>query len=122
MKVTSPTGLWTYPDVAVVYGEPDLQDEHDDVLLNPLVIVEVLSKSTEAYDRGRKFANYKTIESLQEYVLVAQDRAAIDRFTRQKDGTWQQTTVADAAGSLELPALECSIALPEIYRGVKVEG
>jgi Uma2 family endonuclease len=119
MRVLCPTGLYTYPDVSVVCGELDLEDENKDTLLNPLVIVEVLSKSTDAYDRGRKFANYKTIESLKEYVLVAQDGVAIDHFARQKDGSWQQTTVTDPSASLNLPALECSIAVEEVYRNVK---
>lgn len=121
MKVLCPTGLYTYPDASVVGGNVDMLDEHDDVLLNPILIVEVLSKSTESYDRGRKFANYKTIESFKEYVLIAQDRAAIDLFACQQDGTWQQTTITDPAAALTLPVLECSIPLAEIYRGVKFE-
>lgn len=119
MKVQCPTGLFTYPDVSVVCSDPQMLDDHDDVLLNPVLIVEVFSKSTEQYDRGRKFANYKTITSLQEYVLVAQDKVLIDRFVRQADGTWEQTTLTDPSSTLQLPALECSVPVEEIYRGAK---
>ncbi len=82
---TGPSGLYTYPDVVVVCGEPRFEDDELDTLLNPTVIVEVLSPSTEAADRGRKFASYRRLASLQEYVLVAQDRACVERYTRQGD-------------------------------------
>jgi Uma2 family endonuclease len=76
------TGLYTYPDLSVVCGEPQLESDAGDVLLNPVVLVEVLSDSTEAYDRGKKFEHYRTIPSLKHYVLIAQDRHSIDCFTR----------------------------------------
>jgi Uma2 family endonuclease len=82
----SDTGLYTYPDVVVVCGEPRFDELRGDTLLNPTLIVEVLSSSTEAYDRGDKFAHYRRLDSLQEYVLVAQDRCRIERFLRQKEG------------------------------------
>lgn len=119
MKVQTPTGLYTYPDVSVVCGKADMLDEHDDVLLNPLLIVEVLSKSTEASDRGAKFANYKTIDSLREYVLVASDSPAIDHFARQPDGTWKETSIDGLEAVLKLPAIECQLPLAEIYRKVR---
>src|SRR5262249_32000266 len=79
------TGLYTYPDVAVVGGERPFLDAEVDTLLNPNVLIEVLSPSTEAYDRGKKFAHYRRIPSLVEYVLVAQDRPLVERFTRRDD-------------------------------------
>ena len=80
------TGLYTYPDITVVCGEPRFQDS--DTLLNPTFVVEVLSPSTEAYDRGRKFEHYRTIPSLQQDLLVASDRHQVDLYTRQADGRW----------------------------------
>lgn len=127
MQVFCPTGLRTYPDASVVCGEAELEAGADVTLLNPLVIVEVLSKTTEAYDRGRKFEHYKTIESLQEYVLIAQDRPQVDHFARQATGSpnptgqWLLTTFTELDAALELPALECQIPLAEIYLGAKFE-
>ena len=89
MRVHMPaTGFYAYPDVVVVCGEPRFLDDQDDTLLNPGLIVEVLSPSTEACDRGRKFEHYKSIESLREYLLVASDRMHADLYTRQPDGRW----------------------------------
>ena len=93
MRIKLPTGLYTYPDTSVVCDQPEFEDGHKDVLLNPLLIVEVLSPSTEAYDRGKKFRHYQTCPSLREYVLIAQDRAAVDHYLRQPtSGQWLLTT------------------------------
>ena len=121
MRVWCPTGLRTYPDASVVCNQPQLEDSEKDTLLNPIVVVEVLSPSTEAYDRGRKFEIYKSIESLREYVLVAQDRAHVDCFTRQPSGGWLLTSATGLESSIEIPALECSIRLAEIYAQVEFE-
>ena len=123
MKVcTNPSGLYAYPDLAVVCGEPTYHDQHGDVLTNPTVIFEVLSPSTEAYDRGEKSLRYRTqIESLQDYVLVAQDRPRVERFSRQPDGTWAQTTVEGLAGVLSLPALDCQLALADLYNRIEFD-
>src|SRR5436190_10717366 len=89
MRVHIPaTGLYTYPDVIVVCGEPQLLDGRNDTLLNPTLIVEVLSPSTEAYDRGRKFEHDRSLDSLQEYLLLSCERVSADLFTRQPDGRW----------------------------------
>src|SRR5262245_5251681 len=82
------TCLYTYPDVIIVCGEPQFEDEVFDTLLNPRAVIEVLSDSTEKYDRGTKFAHYRQVPSLQEYVLVAQDRPLLERYVRQGDGSW----------------------------------
>lgn len=79
--------LFTYPDVVIVCGEPLFEDEHRDTIINPTLIVEVLSSTMEAYDRGEKFACYRQIESLREYVLVSQNQPRVECFTRQLDGT-----------------------------------
>lgn len=110
----SETGMYTYPDVIALCGAPAFEDAHVDTLLNPNVIVEVLSASTERYDRGEKFAHYRRLGSLQEYVLVAQDRVRVEHYRRQGE-QWLLTEVADLEASLELPTLGCSIPLAEIY-------
>lgn len=113
MRVCSPSGLWTYPDVTIVCGKPIFDDDELDILLNPTVLFEVLSRSTEAYDRGRKFRHYGTLESLREYVLVSQEQRWIEHFARQPDGRWLLTSVSE--GRVELPALDISLAVDEIY-------
>jgi Uma2 family endonuclease len=105
---------FTYPDVVAVCGEPRFMDGTLDTLLNAALIVEVLSPSTEAYDRGDKFLHYRGIESLQEYVLVAQDRVLVERFVRA-DEFWRLSTLSDLDASLELTCVGCEIPLREIY-------
>lgn len=114
------TGLYTYPDVTVVCEEPEVAGPGRSTLLNPTLIVEVLSESTGAYDRGDKFAHYRRLSSLREYVLIASDRRRIERFTRQVDGTeWVLAECSDAAGALALPSMGCVLSLPEVYRKVE---
>jgi Uma2 family endonuclease len=110
----SPTGLSTYPDVVVVCGEPQFQDSEVDTLLNPTVIVEVLSPSTEAYDRGKKFAHFRRLDSLHDYILVAQDRMCVERFTRQGD-EWLLAEFSRPEDVLRLDSIQCEMALSEIY-------
>ncbi|HTP31850.1 MAG TPA: Uma2 family endonuclease [Candidatus Acidoferrales bacterium] len=112
------TGLYTYPDAVVVCGEPKLQDKHFDTLLNPAVILEVLSPSTEAYDRGRKFEHYSSIESLTDYLLVATDRIHADLYTRQPDGSWLRRFVNTADGAIELASIGCRLVLGDLYERV----
>jgi Uma2 family endonuclease len=108
---------YTYPDVVAVCGESLFMDGTLDTLTNPVLIVEVLSPSTEAYDRGEKFLHYRAIESLQEYVLVAQDRVLVERFVRSGE-FWTLSTVTDLDASLELASVECAIPLREVYENV----
>jgi Uma2 family endonuclease len=117
VKVSS-TGLYTYPDVVGVCGEPRFEDAQLDTLLSPTVILEVLSESTEGYDRGEKFAHYRRLESLREYVLVAQDRLRVEHFARDGE-RWVMTEVSGAEGILELPAIGCRVALREAYERVE---
>ena len=114
VKVTA-TGLFTYPDLSVVCGPPELLDDEMDTLLNPSVIVEVLSESTEAYDRGKKFEHYRQIPSLREYLLVSQREPRIEQFVRQTSGTWLLREAAGIESSLELPSLGIAISLAEVF-------
>ncbi|HVK04482.1 MAG TPA: Uma2 family endonuclease [Armatimonadaceae bacterium] len=110
------TGAYVYPDVVVVCGEPRFADAHVDTLLNPVVVVEVLSPSTERGDRGEKFAHYRRLESLREYVLISQDQRRVEKFTRRNDsGEWVFTEVSDADGALRLDSLDLELPLAEIY-------
>ena len=107
------TGLYTYPDIAIVCDKPQFEDEVFDTLLNPRAVVEVLSDSTEKYDRGAKFGHYRQIPSLEEYVLVAQDRPHNERFARQEGGQWLLSEVNGLEAILVLPSIGCELALSE---------
>jgi len=116
MRVFVPkTGLYTYPDVVVVCGEPKFQDKVFDTLLNPTLLIEVLSESTESYDRGKKFQHYRSIESLQEYILVSQDEARIEKYVRRGDGFWLLSEAVSLNSEIEFASIECRIALAEVY-------
>lgn len=117
----SATGLYTYPDVTVVCGNPQFADSALDTLLNPVLVIEVLSPSTESYDRGKKFQHYRQLESLREYVLISQDSLRVERFLRQDDGTWLLTDAAGLDASLELASVACTLALAEVYEKVTFE-
>jgi len=114
----SATGLYTYPDVTVVCGEPRLLDPRNDTLLNPTFIAEILSPSTEGFDRGRKFEHYRSIESLSEYLLVAQDRVHADLYTRQPDGRWLLSEAGRLEDTLDLSSIGCRLSLADLYEKV----
>ncbi len=114
------TGLYTYPDIIVVCGKPQLvPDGHLDTLLNPKLIIEVLSSSTADYDRGAKFDHYKTIDSLIEYVLVWQHKRRIARHTRLDDGSWVLTDFIGDDSIIELVSINCSVSMAGIYEKVE---
>jgi Uma2 family endonuclease len=113
----SPGSRYVYPDVSVVCGAPLLDDEAGDTLLNPILIVEVLSDSTEAYDRGDKFIRYRALPSLRDYVLVSQREPRIEVFSRLPDESWNLRTYGPGE-HVTLPSLECSIAVDPVYAGV----
>jgi Uma2 family endonuclease len=116
MRVRVPsTRLYTYPDVAVVCGEPEFEDDYLDTLLNPTLIIEVLSESTEGYDRGKKFGFYRTIPSLAEYLLVAQDEHRIEQYAKQPDGRWLLSEYRSTEDVAELASIQCRLALKEVY-------
>lgn len=119
MKVqTSDGGLYAYPDLTIVCGKPRFRDEKNDVLLNPKVIIEVLSPSTEDYDRGRKFSLYQQIESLTSYLLVSQDRANIDHCWKNEEGDWLLRSAAGLGATVQIASIECLLPLAEVYEGV----
>ncbi len=116
----SPTGLYTYPDLVVVCGKEQFEDAHLDTLLNPTLIIEVLSDSTEAYDRGRKFEHYRHLDLLVEYVLIAQHRPHVESFRRQPDQHWLLTECNGLNGTLRLQSIDCDLALAEVYDKVEL--
>ncbi len=112
---------YTYPDVTVVCGEPHFADNEFDNLLNPTIIFEVLSDSTEDYDRGTKFKHYMGINSLQEYVLIAQDEVRIDHYTRKSEGDWYLSISKTLESVVQLPSIGCTLLLADIYRKITFE-
>jgi Uma2 family endonuclease len=116
----SASGLYTYPDVTVVCGDPQFEDSRRDTLLNAVLIVEVLSESTESHDRGAKFAHYRKLPSVIEYVLVSQRDYNIEQYARQPSGPWLRSEVRGLTGKLDLPSIQCSIELAEIYARIEI--
>jgi Uma2 family endonuclease len=112
------TGLYAYPDVAVACREIQIDD--DECLLNPVLVIEVLSKSTQDYDRGSKFAHYRTLKSLADYVLVAQDRPYVEHFMRQDDGLWLLREVESLSADVSLRGLQLRLPLQQIYRKLEL--
>ncbi|WP_437563970.1 Uma2 family endonuclease [Sorangium sp. So ce542] len=109
------TGLSTYPDVSVVCGRLERDPEDKDAVLNPIVLIEVLSDSSEAYDRGQKFAHYRRMPSLREYVLVSQHEPRIEVFHRNEDGSWTLREARAGEGA-ELQAIGCTLSVDDVYR------
>lgn len=108
---------YRYPDIAVVCGKPEFEDQQGDTLVNPTLIIEILSPSTEATDRGRKFAEYQRIPSLREYILISQDQPRIERFARQTEG-WLLTVSEGMEAAMRLDAIDAALALSEVYHKV----
>lgn len=113
------SGLYAYPDLVIVCGPPEYAAENRDTLVNPKVVFEVLSDSTERYDRTTKFRHYKLLSSLQEYVLVSQSEPLVERFARSADNTWAQTDFVGLQAILTLAAVPVSVPLADIYFGVE---
>jgi Uma2 family endonuclease len=113
------SGLYTYPDLVFVCAEPQFEDDVLDTLLNPRALVEVLSDSTEKYERGAKFRHYQRVPSVQEYVLVAQDQPLVERFVRQGDDSWLLTAFSDMAQVFAFATVPVRIELAEIYHDVR---
>ncbi len=107
--------LYTYPDVTIVCGKAKFEDRHEDTLLNPTVIIEVLSPSTEAYDRGAKFELYRMLESLSDYLLVSQERPTIEHYTRQPDDQWLLATYKGLDAVAAIPSIGCELRLADVY-------
>lgn len=111
----SATGLYTYPGASVICGELQFDDQHRDTVLNPTLLAEVLSDSTEAYDRGKKLGHYRQLASLREYLLISQDSPRLELFSRNADDTWTLTIASGLDQSLELPAIGVKLSLAEVY-------
>ncbi len=114
-------GLYTYPDIVVVCDEPKYSDDQKDTLVNPTLLIEVLSPSTEAYDRGFKTEQYRKIESLREYALVSQSRPHIEVFRRQASGDWLMSESTGVDASCRFDSVDCTIPLAEIYDKITFE-
>jgi Uma2 family endonuclease len=113
--------LYAYPDVSVVCGTPQYTEDIPETILNPTLIVEVLSPTTEGYDRGEKFRQYRMLESLQEYVLVSQDSHHIEHYVRRPDDQWLFSDAKGLEAVLELPSIGCTLALADVYEKVTFE-
>lgn len=118
LMVQTADGLNTYPDLFIVCGPPEFDDQKTRVVTNPRIIFEVLSPSTEKYDRDLKFDHYRSIPSFEEYILVSQNRAAVDQFLRGEAGTWIEQRYRDIDEILELKSVKVSLPLREIYDGL----
>ena len=114
---TSPETSYFYPDVVVVCDKPRFEDNAFDTLLNPIVLVEVLSPSTEAYDRGEKFKHYQQLTSLREYILVSQDEVRVEHY-RQQETQWKPTEFRSLENVLSLASIDCELSLSDIYSQV----
>ncbi len=113
------SNLYTYPDVAVVRGEVEFDSTGGDTVLNPSLLVEVLSPSTEAYDRGDKWAHYQLVPSLRHYLLVSQDRVRVECYTRLPGaGSWRLEVCSDLEGTIRLEHLRAELSLAEVYLGI----
>ncbi len=115
----SQTELYTYPDVVLVCGRLQLEDKHRDTLLNPTVLIEVLSPSTEDYDLGTKFAHYRVLESLSDYLLIAQTGVLIEHYQRQSSDRWLLTTYRALDALVPIPSIGCDLLLTDVYDKVE---
>lgn len=115
------TNCYFYPDVLATSGKPELEEDELDVLLDPAVIFEVLSIDSEHFDRGEKFENYRTIESLQEYLMVSQETHHIEHYIRQPDGQWLFSEAMHIGETINLPTIGCDLPLEEVYDGVEID-
>ena len=117
----SPAGLYAYPDIVLVCEKPRFADNQQDTLLNPKVLIEVLSPSTEAHDRGFKFSEYRKLESLEEYLLVSQHQPRMEKFRRQADGHWLFSESVGPESTVTMESVACAVPLTEIYANVDFE-
>lgn len=116
MRVWVPkTRLYTYPDIVVVCGEPEFLDDEFDTLMNPVLIIEILSNSTESYDRGEKFQSYRSIPTLKEYLLVAQYGPHLEKYVKHGDGFWMLSEASGLDGIITLESIDCPLSLGDVY-------
>lgn len=113
-------GLYSYPDIVVICDEPKYLDEQEDVVVNPKVIVEILSDTTEVFDRGLKFARYQKYNpTLSDYILVSQDRPQIDHYRREKDGSWKYTIHEGLRAVVKIETIKCRLKAADVYKRIK---
>lgn len=117
---TSPDVSYFYPDILVVCGEPHFEDNVFDTLLNPTIVIEVLSRSTQAYDRGEKFKHYQQLTSLQEYILVSQDEVNVEQHRRMPEARWERIEFRSLEAFLSLTSIDCELAPRDIYNRVQL--
>lgn len=113
------TDKYTHPDIVGICGEEDFEDENEDTILNPLLLIEILSKSTEAYDRGTKFEFYQTIESFNEYLLITQEPFRVEQFIRQDGNIWTYLEFRRPEHIIQLSSIDCTLSLQDIYHKVE---
>ncbi|HUN09665.1 MAG TPA: Uma2 family endonuclease [Aggregatilineales bacterium] len=118
MRIRIPNGNYAYPDGSALCGPPDLMTDELDILLNPSVIIEVLSSSTESFDQGNKFTAYRAIPSLMEYILIAQDHLHVELRARQADGSWVMREYIQPDDRIHIPSIDAYLALTDVYRNV----
>jgi len=111
---------YTYPDVVVVCDPPQFVDEQRDTITNPVFVAEVLSDSTEKYDRGAKFERYRGVPAISEYLLISQDRLHVELYTRQAEGVWSLREWSDPGSEIELASLRCTLKVAEVYAKVEL--
>ncbi len=119
MRVRAGPAAYVYPDVIVVCGEPRFADDEFDTLLNPTVLVEVLSPSTEARDQGDKLQYYSLLESVKDYLLIASDKVRLDHYVRQSDNEWKVRLYLELSDQVGLASIRCKLALADVYAKVK---
>ena len=115
----SKTGMFTYPDLVITCGKEIMADKRQDTLLNPKCILEILSDSTEKYDRGEKFSHYQNLESLEEYILISQNQTKVESFLRQTDNKWLYQKVEGSESELSIHSVNAKIKLEEIYKNTE---
>lgn len=120
VKVTK-TGLNTFPDIVIICGQPEFTDSTRDTVTNPVVIIEILSDSTERYDRGMKFQNYRTLDSLRDYILIAQDHRHIEHFSRQDGGLWVLHEAIGDTDIINILSVECTLNVEDVYEKVEFD-
>lgn len=118
VKISS-IGKYTYPDIVGICGDEEFEDKKDDTLLNPMLLIEILSKSTEGYDRGAKFEYYQTIESFNEYILITQESFRVEQYIRQDKNTWTYLEFRKPEDTVKLESIKCELSLQDIYHKVE---
>ncbi len=115
-------GLYFYPDVVVTCGKEEFEDDSLDTIINPVMVIEVLSQSTEAYDRGLKFLYYQKIESLKEYVLISQNPHRVEGYHKQTDGAWGYNSLNTLPAKIELRSVKCTLDTDDVFYKLVSEG